>query len=237
MSAERPAPPGFVRAAALVARKDLAVEGRTRESMAASLLFALIVLVVFAFAFDLDFVRRTGVSKIVPGMLWVTLAFSAIVGFNRSFATERARDALTGLAIAPVDRGAVLCGKAFANLTLLVLLEAAVIPLTGIFFDVDMVTAAPPLAAVVLLHSAGLAQLGTIFGAVVSRLGRGEAFLATLLLSAATPLFLSAVHCTATVFEGSPLAGDAKWLLITAGLDVLYFLVAWLLADAILEDA
>jgi ABC-type transport system involved in cytochrome c biogenesis permease component len=90
---------------------------------------------------------------------------------------------------------------------------------------------------VVLLHSAGLAQLGTVFGAVVSRLGRGEAFLATLLLPAATPLFLSAVHCTAALFEGTPLADDAKWLLVTAGLDVLYFLVAWLLADAILEES
>lgn len=232
-----PRPPGFARAALLVARKDLAVEGRTRESLAASVLFALIVLVVFAFAFDLDLIRRLGTSKIVPGMLWVTLAFAAIVGFNRSFATERARDALTGLAMAPVDRGAVLVGKTLANFVLLLLLEAVVLPLTGVFFDLDLVSVAAPLAGVVLLHSAGLAQLGTVFGAVVSRLGRGEAFLATLLLPAATPLFLSAVHCTSTIFEGSALAKDAKWLLVTAGLDVLYFLVAWLLADAILEES
>ena len=229
-------PPGFLGAALLVARKDLAIEGRTRESLAATVLFALIVLVVFAFSFDLDLIRRLGTSKIVPGMLWVTLAFSAIVGFNRSYAMERARDALTALALSPVDRGAIILGKTIANFGMLVMLEAVVIPLTGIFFDLDLVSVALPLAGVVLLHSLGLAELGTVFGAVVSRLGRGEAFLATLLLPAATPLFLSAVHCTGTVFEGGRLAADSKWLLVTAGLDVLYFLVAWLIADAILEE-
>jgi len=82
----------------------------------------------------------------------------------------------------------------------------------------------------------GLAALGTLFGGVVSRLGRGEALLATLLLPAATPLFLSAVHCTSSVLDGTPLASDRKWLLLTVGLDVLYVLVAILIFDAILEE-
>jgi ABC-type transport system involved in cytochrome c biogenesis permease component len=75
-----------------------------------------------------------------------------------------------------------------------------------------------------------------LFAAVVSRLGRGEALLATLLLPAATPLFLSAVHCTASVLEGTSLTDDRKWLLLALGLDVLYVLVAVLIFDAILEE-
>jgi heme exporter protein B len=140
------------------------------------------------------------------------------------------------VALAPVDRGAVFIGKALANLVLLVMLEAVLLPLTALFFDVDIVGVAVPLILVVLVHTVGLAALGTLFGGVVSRLGRGEALLGTLLLPAATPLFLSAVHCTSSVLAGSPLGDDRKWLLLTAGLDVLYVLVALLIFDAILED-
>lgn len=229
-------PPGFFSAALLIARKDLRIEGRTKETLAASLLFALVVLVVFAFAFDLDTIKRMGTGKVVPGILWVTLAFSAIVGFTRSFRLERAREALVAVAMAPVDRGAVFAGKWIANLVLLVALEAILLPLTAVFFDANIVACAGPLAVVMGVHTLGLAALGTLFGGVVSRLGRGEALLATLLLPAATPLFLSAVHCTSSVLDGAALAGDRKWLLITAGLDVLYVLVALVVFDAILED-
>lgn len=236
MSHPAPRPPGFLAAALVVLRKDLRIEGRTKETVLATLLFALVELTVFGFAFDLDTIRRMGPAKVVPGLLWMTLAFSAIVGFTRSFRLERAREAWIAVALAPVDRGAVFVGKWIANLALLTALEAVLLPLTAVFFDVDIVAVAAPLALVVVVHSVGLAALGTLFGAVVSRLGRGEALLATLLLPAATPLFLSAVHCTASVLESTPLASDRKWLLLTAGVDVLYVLVAVLIFDAILEE-
>ena len=236
MSPRSGVPPGFFVTAGIVARKDLRIEGRTKETLSATVLFALVELVVFGFAFDLDTIRRMGPEKIVPGLLWVTLAFAAIVGFTRSFRVERAREALIAVALAPVDRGAVFVGKWLANLALLVVLEAVLLPLTALFFDVNIVATAGPLVVVVLLHTVGLAALGTLFSGVVSRLGRGEALLATLLLPAATPLFLSAVHCTSSALEGAALAADRKWLLLTVGLDILYVLVAILIFDAILED-
>lgn len=236
MTAAPAKPPGFFAAAVIVARKDLRIEGRTKETLLATVLFALVELVIFGFAFDLDTLRRLGPGKIVPGLLWITLAFSAIVGFTRSFRLERAREALIAVALAPIDRGAVFVGKWIANFAILLMLEAVLLPLTALFFDVNIVDPAAPLALVVVLHTVGLASLGTLFGAVVSRLGRGEALLATLLLPAATPLFLSAVHCTASALEAAPLGSDRKWLLLTAGLDVLYVLVAILIFDAILEE-
>lgn len=226
----------FLQAAWIIARKDLRIEGRTKETLAATMVFALVELVVFGFAFDLDTIRRAGPATIVPGILWITLAFAAIVGFSRSFRLERESDAITAVAIAPIDPGAVFIGKWIANAILLFALVALLVPLTALLFDADVVSVAGPLLQVVLLHTAGLAALGTLFGAVVSKLGRGEALLATLLLPAATPLFLSAVHCTAAVIAGEPLAAHRNWLLLTLGLDILYVLIALLLFDAILED-
>jgi heme exporter protein B len=236
MTAQPAKPPGFFAAAWAITSKDLRIEGRTKETLAATMVFALVELVVFGFAFDLDTIRRMGPATVVPGILWMTLAFAGIVGFARSFRLERESDALTAVALAPIDRGAVFAGKWMANTVLLLALIAILLPLTALFFDVNIVEVALPLVAVVVLHAVGLAALGTLFGAVVSRIGRGEALLATLLLPAATPLFLSAVHCTASALSGEPLQADRKWLLLTGGLDVLYVLIALLIFDAILED-
>jgi heme exporter protein B len=176
-----------------------------------------------------------GSPQVIPGILWVTVAFAAIVGFTRSFRLERTKDAFVAVAMAPVDRGAVFAGKWTANVVMLLAIEVILLPLTAVFFDADIVTPAGPLALVVVVHTLGLAALGTLFGGVVSRLGRGEALLATLLLPAATPLFLSAVQCTSSALDGN-LAGVRGWLLLSVGLDVLYVLVALLIFDALMED-
>ena len=229
-------PPGFAATAWTVARKDLAIEWRTTETLTSMALFSLIVVVVFSFAFDLPTVRRVGASRVVPGVLWVTFAFSGIVGFTRSFQIERRREALTALLLAPVDRGAVFAGKALANYVLLVLLQAILLPLSAVLFDWNLVACAAPMAAVSLAHSFGLVVLGTLFGAVASRLGRGEALLATLLLPSSTPIFLSAVRCTATLLEGRPLADESSWMFLTLGFDLLYSLTALLVFEFVLEE-
>jgi heme exporter protein B len=224
------------RAALTIAAKDLRIEGRTFRTAASTGLFALVVLVVFAFAFDLDTVRKLGAPRVVPGVLWVTLSFAAIVGLTRSFEIERQRDALTALALAPVDRGAVFAGKGLASLVLMLALQAVLVPLALVFFDATDTVALPALALVLLVHTIGLAELGTLFAAVASRLARGEALLAVLLLPAATPLLLSAVQCTRGALGGDPLAANARWMLVTAGCDVLYFLVALLVFEPVLEE-
>lgn len=236
MRAPLPRPPGFLRAALLLAAKDLRIEGKTRETLSATVLFSLIVLVVFSFAFDLGTVRTLGAERIVPGVLWTTIAFAGVVSFARSFEIEKRRDALTALRLAPVDHGALFAGKALANLALLLALEAVLLPLSAVLFDWDLASVVAPVALVLLLHTAAIAQLGTLFGAVSCRLGRGEALLATLLFPAATPVFISAVECTGSAVAGTGLAPVRHWLLVTTGLAVLYFLLALLTFEFILED-
>ena len=81
-----------------------------------------------------------------------------------------------------------------------------------------------------------LVEIGTLFAAIAARLGRGEALLATLLLPAVSPVFLSAVVSTRHLLAGEGLAPARPWLLVTAGLDVLYFFVAMLTFEFVLDE-
>jgi len=229
-------PPGFLRAAGQVALKDLRLEWRSWDTLVSTTVFSLIVLVVFHFALGVGPVRELGVARVVPGVIWIALAFSSVVGFARSLQTERAHETLTALFLAPVDRGAVWAGKALANLVKFAVLQLALVLLTAVFFDYDLVAAAPGLALALFLHGVGLVELGTLFAGVATRVGRGEALLATLLLPAASPLLISAVHCTAAVLEGGSLAAASTWLLVALGFDLLYFFVSLATFEFVLED-
>jgi heme exporter protein B len=228
---------GFLGSARAVAAKDLRLEWRTLETLSITLVFSLVVLVIFSFAFGFEAMRELGAARLVPGVFWSVLAFAAVVGMARSMQLERARDTLSALFLAPVDRGAIFTGKLAANIVKLTVLQWIVMPLAAVFFDFDLLAVLWPILLVLFLHVLGLAELGTLFAAISTRLGRGEALLATLLFPAATPIFISAVKCTAALLAGEGLAGAARsWLLMTIGFDVLYYLVGLLTFEFILEE-
>ena len=108
--------PGFFRATWLVALKDLRLEFRTRDSVTTGVIFSLIVLVIFNFAFGLSAIRELGADRLVPGAIWIVLAFAAVVGLAGAMQLEREHDTIGALFLAPVDRGAVFSGKFLANL-------------------------------------------------------------------------------------------------------------------------
>ncbi len=229
-------PIGFFRASGLIAAKDLRLEWRTWDTLSATLIFSLIVMIVFNFAFGVGAVRELGVDRLLPGVLWTVLAFASVVAIARSIQTERLHDTLAALCLAPIDRGAVYAGKLLGNLVQLTLLQWILLPLTAVFFNYDLLAVAPQLMLVLFLHGLGLTVLGTLFAGVTSRLGRGEALLATLLFPAATPLIISGVKCTAACLAGQPLSSVSQWLLIAIGFDLLYFFVALITFEFVLEE-
>jgi len=228
---------GFLRASWVVAIKDLRLEWRTFETLSTSVVFSLIVLLIFNFGFSFATIRELGAARLVPGVIWAVLAFAAVVSMTRSMQIERQRDTLAALFLAPVDRGALFNGKFIANLVKLTLLQWIVVPLSAVFFNYDLLSVAGPMALVLFLHAAGLTELGTLFAGVATRVGRGEALLATLLFPAVAPLFISAVKCTTALLAGEGLAGAARtWLLVTLGFDFLYYFVALLTFEYVLEE-
>ncbi|HRF96239.1 MAG TPA: heme exporter protein CcmB, partial [Aggregatilineales bacterium] len=91
-----------------IIRKDLRAELRSRELVSTMVLFALLSVLVFSFALELD---RTARQEVVNGILWVTLVFASILGLNRSLATERELGGMDAMMISPIPRMAIYLGK------------------------------------------------------------------------------------------------------------------------------
>ena len=148
---------GFLSAALTIAGKDLRAELRSRELLGLMGLFALLAILVFSFAFELERMGRQGA---VSGVLWVTLIFASILGHNRGMALEREHGGFDALLLAPVPRGSIFCGKMLANALLTLLVGALLLPLLTVLFNL------PTLPASLLLilppGCLGLAAVGTL---------------------------------------------------------------------------
>jgi len=113
-----------VRAVSALVRKDLLLELRTKETVPAMALFALVAYVLFHFALR----RNTLEGDLAAGVLWVTILLAAVLGINRLFVAEREQGGFDGFLLAPVDRTAMLVAKATALLCFLVVLEVIAVP-------------------------------------------------------------------------------------------------------------
>ena len=155
-----------LRQAAWIVRKDLQHELRSREAFLSTLLFAVVVLLIFAFAFDPG---PADIERVGPGILWSALLFAAVLAIGRSMLTEREDGAIDGLLLAPMQRSSIYVGKACALLLLLLSTQLPTLLLFVVFFDVPVLPATTrlvPLLSVLLLASTGLAAIGTTVSAI-----------------------------------------------------------------------
>jgi heme exporter protein B len=222
----------FVSQLLAIAGKDLRLELRSRERLVSMLVFAVLVAVVFSFA--LDPAVRAG--TVAGAMLWVMVLFTGMLGLGRSFALEREQDAMTGILLAPVDRGAVFLGKFLSNLVLLSAVELVAFPIFALFFRLAMGRVAGGLALVVLLATIGFMALGTLFSAMAAGTRMGETLLPVLLLPLLVPVVIFAAGATQRLLAGRPMteiAGNLKMLL---AFDVVFLVVCTLAFGAVMEE-
>jgi heme exporter protein B len=151
----------YLRAVGAVVWKDLAAEFRSKELLSAMVVFALLMILIFNFALELDRATRENVTA---GVLWVTTIFTGTLGLNRSLAAEKDRGSLDGLLLAPVDRSALYFGKALGNLLFILLVEVVLLPVFGVLFNMPMLR--PLLLVVVLLGTIGYAAVGTLLASL-----------------------------------------------------------------------
>lgn len=222
----------FLRQASIIAEKDLTLELRSRGRIASMLVFAALVAVVFSFALD-----PTEPARGVAGaMLWVTVLLAALLGLGRAYTVDQEEDALTGLLLTPVDRGAFFLGKFAANLALLLATEVVIFPVYALFFQLPLAEPLPGLVLVVVLASVGIVAAGTLFGAIAGSTRLGETLLPVLLLPLVIPVVIYAASATQRLLIGRPLAeidGSVRMLL---AFDIVFLVVCTLVYPYVVEE-
>ncbi len=221
------------RAVFAVARKDLAVEWRTRTAFASAVVFAVLVLAILFFARD-----PTGVSafEVAPGALWVTFTFAAMIGFNRGFLLERENRSLDAILMSPAPRSSIFIGKALANLVFVGIVELVTIPLFILFYDVPLWSRLPELGLVVLMATLAFVPVGTLLSSMTVRTRFAELMLPVLMLPFLVPPLIGGVQVTARILAERPLSDSVGWLKLLAAFDIAFFALSVLLFPATLEE-
>jgi heme exporter protein B len=222
----------YLRQVWTVAAKDLRSELRTKEALNASLSFALVILLLFSFAFD---PTSEMTREISGGLLWLVFAFAGALLLNRSFARELENDCLDVLVTSPVPASALFLGKAVANWLLLLGIEIVCLPVFGVFYNVDWARQPAWLAVVLLLATWGITAIGTMFSALTVNLRLRELMLPMLVYPMLIPCLMAAMQLTTALVAGQAPEGDQlAWLRMLVGFDIIFTALSVALVETVL---
>ena len=221
----------FLRQALAVAAKDLRSEIRSKESINASVAFALVILLLFSFAFD---PTSDEVREMAGGLLWLVFAFAGTLILNRSFARELVNDCLDALLASPVSGAQLFLGKVIANFVILMVVEALCIPVFTIFYNVHWTQSIGLLFLVMLLGTWGLTVIGTLFSAMTVNLRLRELMLPMLVYPMMIPALMGAIQLSRVLVAGEPIADNQIWFRLLVAFDVIFSLLALALVETVL---
>jgi heme exporter protein B len=223
-----------IRQALQVALKHLAVELRTKESLNAAGAFAIVILLLFSFAFD---PAAEETKEIAGGLLWLVFAFAGALVFNRGFARELPNECLDALLSSPLSPASLLMGKASANFVMLLVVEALSLLVFGIFYNMRWWLRPWELVGIFVLATWGIAVVGAVFGALTVNLRLRELMLPVLIYPLLIPLLMSAIELTNTLLaNGAMTADQLLWVRVLGVFDVVFTALALALAETILVN-
>jgi len=223
----------MMQTALAILKKDLRMEFRSKESILAMWIFSLLIFVIFNFTFE---VSRLVMLEIAPGLLWVAFVFSGMFGLNQSFAMERENGNLRAMALMPVDGGAIYVGK-FLSVTLIMLMfEALIFPIFIIFYDLQLTMGMFMLIPVLLAGTIGFTSLGTILSAVAVHTRNQQILLSLLLWPLVSPIIIWSVTLTGMILSNEVTEAFYPLLLRVGAFDVIFFTLAYMLFEFVLED-
>ncbi len=225
-------PPGPLRAAIIVLGKELQTEFRTRELLNTTVVFVLMVLVLFSFTFD---PTTEEARRYTPGLLWLAFLFAGSLMLHPSFLREQANDTLQALRMAPVDPFAILLGKIFANFLFLTIAEWLLMPVFSILYDVSILRVLGELILVLALGTLGLAVCGTAFSAISAQARMRELLLPLLLLPVLTPVLIASVEATAGLLAREPFF-SFTWVNILVCFDVIFLAASYMTFEFLAEE-
>jgi heme exporter protein B len=208
--------------------KDLRLEWRSRDVFNSMMFFALVVVVVFSFAFERDDSR-----PVMGGLIWIAFLFSTTMALNQSWARELRNGVLDAYRVSPAPAEALFLGKCLGNFILIMLLECLMAPLFVVFYNLSSVGPLWQLVLISLLGTWALVVNGTFFAAMSIRTRNRELMLPLLLLPISVPAVITMVTATTQVLtgEGAP-AVQMKFL---AGFCVIFTTASFLLFETVLN--
>ncbi|WP_066312405.1 heme exporter protein CcmB [Bacillus sp. FJAT-29814] len=219
--------------ALLLAKKDLLSELKTKQILVTQIIFAALVIVVFSFAFD---PANNTTKAVIPGVIWVIIVFAGILGLNRSFISEQRNDTMQGLLVAPMEAASIFLGKFFANFTMILIVEIVSIPFLFLLFDFKMTGSIAYFILVIFVGSFGFVSIGTFLAALAANSKSSEMLLPLLLFPITSPILIGVTQATRIILSDmSKLSSALAWTQMVTAYDVIFFVVALLLIDYVLE--
>jgi heme exporter protein B len=221
----------FLRQAVVITRKDIISEMRTREIIFSAVLFALLVIVTFNFAFGGS---QESLRLLAPGILWVTFTFAGILSLNRAFVPEKEEGCLEGLMACPISREVIYVGKMLGSLLFMLIIEIIALPVFALLFNLGVFSV--QLGLITLLATIGFVAVGTLFSALAVNTKAREMVLPILFLPVIVPLIISAVKASEMTLSGASWGGVASWLQIIAAFDAIFLVVSFWVFNFVIEE-
>lgn len=214
-----------------ITRKDIISEMRTREIIFSVLVFAILVIVIFNFAFGAS---PEEIKLVAPGILWVTFTFAGVLSLSRSFVMEQEQGCLEGLMVCPVGREVIYAGKILGILLFMLVVEAIALIVFAFLFNLAVLS--PQLIVITVLATIGFAAVGTLFSALAVNTKAREMVLPILFLPVVVPVVISAVKASGLALAGQAWSSISGWLQIIASFDAIFLVVSFLVFAFVIEE-
>lgn len=206
--------------------KELLLEWRHRELIVTIFFFAILSISVFGLSLQTSVEIQ---KEVLPGILWVTLAFAGALGMGKIYQSEQEEDALDGLRMAPISREAIFVAKHLALLVFLLSCALWAIPLSVVMFQADITQLLPDAILLFVLGLWGFAILGTLLATLTVRSQFQEALLPLLFLPIALPLLIAGARATAELLGVGGIPHTSFWIRGFLLFDILFLVVGlWL---------
>ena len=213
--------------------KDMRLEWRQRETLAAVCVFGVLVVFLFDFAFQPGGEESL---RLLPGLLWIAFAVAGILGFNRSFAAERENSCLEGLRLTPVDPGLIYLAKALSNFVFLAAAEVVIVFAVSLWYNFSFFPSLKWFACVTFFGTLGYVAVGVTFAGVAANTRMREVMLPVLQFPVIIPIFIGAIEATSSVLKGDPPAMFLSWVKLLIGFCIIFLVLSFLLFEYVLEE-
>jgi heme exporter protein B len=214
-----------------IINKDLRAEMRSRELISVMVLFAFLSILIFSFALELDRVAR---EESVSGVLWVTLIFASILGFNRSMAMERDQGNIDAMLLAPISRSAIFIGKLVGNYLFTLIVGLVMLPIMTILYNLTLIS--PWVILTTGVGIFGFSTIGTLLATMTVQTRAREALLPIAMLPVVLPFLLAAVRATTGILSDKPQADWLVWVQVLFGISLVYLVLCVFLYGFVVEE-